>query len=242
MADVTRLRPKAKPTESGDPLRKALAAAIVAAGKAREMRERQKQAVGRLWAEMREAEQEIERLQKRVSEAQEAHIAGLADAATSGKAAPVSGVAKARAAVVVAEDHREALRAARKKLEADMPEVEKDVVAADTEVERLISEILAPVAEQMIQRGREIAAMLAPIRSTLTALWAEETPAAWDAAASHDKGRQPLKEVKQAAADWLRESSAFSRAVPDPWLNARLALKQDAQAELPLDELSSLLG
>jgi acyl transferase domain-containing protein len=79
------------------------------------------------------------------------------------------------------------------------------------------------------------------IRSTLAALWAEETPSAWDAAVSHDKGRQPLKEIKQAAADFLRESSAFSRAAPDPWLNARLRLKQDAQAKLPL-ELSSLLG
>jgi hypothetical protein len=241
MADVTRLRPKAKATEHGDPLRQALAVAIVGAGKAREMRERQKQAVERLRVEGREAEETIEKLQKRVSEAQDAHIAGLADAAASGKPAPASRVAKARAAVVEAEDHREALRAARKKLEADMPEVEKDIVAADTEVERLISEILAPVAEQMIERGREIAATLAPIRSSLTALWAEETPAACDAAFSHAKGRQPLKEAKQAAADWLRESSAFSRAVPDPWLNARLAVKQDTQAELPL-ELSSLLG
>jgi hypothetical protein len=75
--------------------------------------ERQKQAVQRLWDEAREAEQQIEALQKRVREATEAHIASLADAAATGEEAPASGVPKAKKAVEAATDHLDAVKAAR---------------------------------------------------------------------------------------------------------------------------------
>jgi hypothetical protein len=240
---VTKLRPPGEATEPdrGDPLRKELAAAIEAAGKAREMCERQKQAAQRLWAEAREAEETIERLHKAVGKATEAHIASLADAAATGEPAPASGVPRAKKAVEVATDHLDALKAARKKLESDAPELAKDVVAADTEVERSISQVLLPIAEQMIERGRQVAEQLAPIKRTLSALWCEgDRPSQWDAQAAFEIGRSPLKETREAAADFLRSTSAAERAVPDPWLVSRARLRKDPHAGLP--ELDALLS
>jgi hypothetical protein len=233
--NVTRLRRRAAdPRAQGDPLRVQLAAAIKAANRAREMCERQKQAVQRLWDEAREADEQIGKLQKRVREATEAHIVGLADAAASGKPAPRSGVPAAKKAVEVATDHLDALKAARKKLESDAPELQKDVVTCDAEVDRVISEILRPVAERLIERGRQIAEQLLPIKSTLSALWCpSDRPTQWDAAAAFDTGRAPLKETRAAAVDFLRSTNVFERAHPDPWIEVRKRLREDPHAELP---------
>jgi hypothetical protein len=136
--------------------------------------------------------------------------------------------------VEVATDHLDALKAARKKLESDAPELQKDIVTCDAEVERLISEILKPVAEQLIERGRKLAEQLAPIKKTLSALWSEgDRPTQWDAQAAFEIGRSPLKETREAAADFLRSTSAAERAVPDPWLVSRARLRKDPHTALP---------
>jgi hypothetical protein len=240
MGSVSKL--KLHGNANADPLRATLVAAQEKAHSARQAVERQKQAVQRLWDETREAEEQVEKLQKRVGEAQEAHIAGLAEAAATGEAPPASGVPKAKKAVEAATDHIEALKAARRKLEADAPELQKDIVTCDAEVERLISEILKPVAEAIIERGRQIAELLAPIKRTLSALWSEsDRPTQWDAQAAFDTGRAPLKETKAAAAEWLRSMNAIERAVPDPWIEARKRLREDPNAALP-ELLTALLG
>jgi hypothetical protein len=226
----------------GDPLRVALASAIKAAGKARQAIQLRKAGIKRLWDEQREGEEQIEKLKKAVTRATSAHIDAIATAAALEKAAPASGVPAARQAVAVAEDHFAALRAARKKLEADLPLWEADAVRADAEVERLISEILKPVAEQIIERGRQIAEQLLPIKSMLSALWCQsDRPSQWGAGAIFDTGRAPLKETRAAAADFLRSTAEWDRAVPDPFLIAREKLRTDPQAELPT-ELTALLG
>jgi hypothetical protein len=243
--NVTRLRRKAgaaDPRAQGDPLRTQLAAALTAAKQARDAVARREQAERRLSDDAREAEQQIEKLQKAVRKAEAAHIDAIAKAAALEKAAPTSGVPRARQAVTVAEDHLAALRAASKKVEADVPELQKEVVACDAEVERLISEILKPIAEQIIERGRQIAEQLLPIKSTLSALWCQsDRPTQWDAGAAFDIGHAPLKETRAAAADFLRSTNAFERAVPEPFLIARAKLRADPQAELP-PELTALLG
>jgi hypothetical protein len=83
--------------------------AIEAAARTRQMCERQKQAVQRLWDEMREAEQQIEKLQKRVGEAVSRHCRGCGD----GGGPPASGVSKAKKAVETGTNHLDALKAAR---------------------------------------------------------------------------------------------------------------------------------
>jgi hypothetical protein len=180
-------------------------------------------------------------MQKAVRKAEAANIEAIANAAASGKPAPRSGVPAAKAAVEVAKDHLDALRAARKKVEADVPLFEKDAVAADGEIDRLVSLILVPLATQLIARGKEIAAQLAPLRNSLAALWAEASrPQAWEAAAAFDDGRKPLKETREAAAEFLRETHIVECSVPDPWLAARTRLRADPNAALT--ELTALLG
>jgi hypothetical protein len=224
-----------------DPLRAALADEIKQASAAKIAVAKRRAGIERLWDEERGIEKQVETLQKRAREAAEVHIANLAEAAALEKAAPASGVPKARQAVTVAEDHRDSLRLARRKIEAELPKWEADAVRADTEVERLISELLKPYAERLIKRGEEIAAQLAPVRAALTSLWAENSPQAFHEMLPYEQSRQPLKDTKQAVADFLRDISAFSKASPDPWRIARDALKQNAQAELPT-ELTALLG
>jgi hypothetical protein len=243
MAKITRLRETgaADPRAQGDPLRVQLAAALTAAEQARDAVARQKQAVQQLWADMREAEQRIEVLQKAVGKAQEAHVEAIANAAVSGEVVPASGVPKAKKAVEVATDHLDAVKAARKKLEADMPDMQKDVEAADAETERLLSEILKPTAEQMVERGKQLAEQIAPIKRALSALWSEsDRPTQWDAQAGFEIGRVPLKDTRAAAADFLRSTCAAERAVPDPWLVSRARLRKDPHAGLP--ELDALLS
>jgi hypothetical protein len=189
--------------------------------------------IERLWDEEHGIEKQIGKLQKAVSKATEAHIAGLANAAALGKPAPRSGVPAAKLAVEAAMDHLAALRGARVKIEADLPLVEKDAVAADVEVDRLISLILVPLATQLIERGKEIASMLAPIRNALATLWAEQGPTQYDAAEAYDQGQRSLKQTKEAIAEYLRGLNVVERAQPDPWIEARKRLREDPHAELP---------
>lgn len=105
------------------PIRRAqLAAALAETAKAKQEFAQQRQAVDRLFAETAEAERAIAKAQKALAKAEEAHVAGLADAAAAGKRAPASGVAAARQAVAAAVEHRDALRAARIKVEQRLPD------------------------------------------------------------------------------------------------------------------------
>jgi hypothetical protein len=221
--------------------RVALANAIREAGKARRALEQRKAGIERLWAEMREGEAQIERLRKTARKAEATHIDAIAKAAALEKAAPASGVPAARQAVTVAEDHLAALRAARQKIEADMPLFEKDAINADIEIDWLISLILVPLAERLIARGQQIAAQLAPLRNSLAALWVEASrPQAWEAAAAFDAGRKPLAQTRESIEAFLRETHVVERSVPDPWLAARERLRADPNAALT--EFDELLG
>jgi chromosome segregation ATPase len=240
MGSVSRLHEAvADPSSDIDPLRAALEAAIKEAARVRAAAARQKAAIERLLVEASEAEKAIAAAQKAVGKAQEAHVAGLASAAASGKSAPASVVAAARQAVSDAEEHRDALRAARAKVERELPEWEKDAVGADTEVERLISMILAPIAERLIARAQEIASELAPLKQALITLWSERAPARHDAWFPYDQGRRPLRDVKASIASFLESANHIERG-PDLWQAARLKLRADPYAELR--EISALLS
>jgi hypothetical protein len=119
------------------------------------------------------------------------------------------------------------------KLEHDAPELQKEVVACDAEVDRLISLILVPLAQQLMTRGQQITAQLAPIRNALATLWAEQSPTQFDAAEAFQQGRQPLAETKKAVAAFLGALNAVERTHPDPWIEVRKRLREDPHAELP---------
>jgi hypothetical protein len=125
-------------------------------------------------------------------------------------------------------------------MEAGLPEHADAVTQAEVEVDRLISELLKSPIERLIERGREIAAQLAPVRAALRAFWAESTPTAFAEALPYEASRRPLKETRQQLADFLRDISAFSKAEQDVFQLARDRLRQNARAAWP-DELTSLL-
>ena len=120
------------------------------------------------------------------------------------------------------------------KLEHDAPELQKEVVACDAEVDRLISLILVPLAEQLMARGQQIAAQLRPFTAVLSALWAEaDRPTGWDDQTAFDEGRKPLTGTREEVAEFLRATHVIVRASPDPWVEARKQLRADPNAALP---------
>jgi hypothetical protein len=224
----------------GDRLRIALADAIQGAAKIRHAAERHRAGAERTRSSVAAAEAELEKALAGVGKAQEAHIAALAHAAASGTSAPASKVRAARQLVIDCEDEVSAQRAALAQMRADLPNWDKEVALADTDVEAAISAILAPMAEKLIERGREIAAQFAPIRSALNALWFDPSPANHDEALAFEQSRKPLVETKEAVAEFLRTTTRINRVEPDAWIEARSRLRADAYSELP--ELDTLLS
>src|SRR6516165_3493843 len=98
MAKITRLRETDGDQHAGaDPLRAALAAAIVAAGEARQAVTRQKAGIERTRASMYAAAAAMEKVQEGVGKAQQDYADALAGASETPP--PSSGVRKARQAV-----------------------------------------------------------------------------------------------------------------------------------------------
>jgi hypothetical protein len=100
---------------------------------------------------------------------------------------------------------------------------------------------LAPVAEKLVERGREILAQLAPIKGALAALWSEpDRPSSWDEQRVFTEGRKPLAATKEAVAAFLRSTNDVDRPHPDPWIGARKRLRGDAYADL--SDITGLLS
>jgi hypothetical protein len=225
----------------GDPLRAALTSALEKARETQRAVARQEAAIERTRASMDAAGAAVERAQKGVGKAQQAYAAELASAAASETPPPSSGVRKARQAVVDAEDHRDALKAALAKLEKDLPVVVADLRDADVAVEAAISAILLPVARSLLERARSVAATLVPLREALAALWAEtDRPTAWDQQTPFTEGRAPLASLREEVPEFFRTTSVIKRVRPDPWAVAREQLRADPNAALT--EFDELLG
>jgi phage shock protein A len=145
MAKVTRLREtEADPHAQGGNARTLLATALKESKAAHTAVAKQKHAVKRLFEQQIEAEGKIETLEKAVRVAQDRYVEAVAQAAALEKSTPpVSGVAEATAALAFGRDRVHTLRAGRKVIEEEIPDWEADAAAADTEVDRIISEIIA---------------------------------------------------------------------------------------------------
>ena len=162
---VTKLR--AKPSEHN--ARHQLRAALRAAKAAHAAVARQKQAVTRMLSQIVEAEEKIPALEKAVKKAEQAHIDAVAEAAVMEKPKPASTVAEAQASLAFAQDHIATLRQARKLLESEIPNWEAEALAADTEVERLISSIIADYVQILIKEAEDLARRLVPYKAALMA-------------------------------------------------------------------------
>jgi hypothetical protein len=186
------------------------------------------------------AEATLEKASAGVAKAQEAHVNAIARAAAAGTAAPRSKVPAARQAVADAADELEAQRAALAQMHDDLPKWDREVAAADVEVEAAISKMFIPIVEKMIERGEKIAADLFPIRDALAMLWGEQSPVGHGAALAFEDARKPLAPTIEMVSEFLRNSQAIERVQPDPWSTCRARLRSDAFAALP--ELDTLLS
>jgi hypothetical protein len=190
MASVSRLHKN----DGADPLRTTLAAQLEEAREARQAVYRQRAAIERARSSVRAAESAVTASEEAVVTARADHISALATAAATDKPAPKSRIPAARQAVVDANEEVEALKAALAQLKAGLPGLEAEHREADIKVDFAISAILVPHAEKLIERGRRIAAQLAPVRQALLLLRNDRVLPAEDFLA-FARSRKPLDET-----------------------------------------------
>jgi hypothetical protein len=241
MAGATKL---GRPAKANEPLpRSELKNAIKEAQSARRAVNRQIEAKQRLFAQQVAAEAAIPAAEKAVAAARDRYVEAVAAAAASGSGEPVSTVAEAQASLAFKQDKIHTLRAARKVVEDEIPGYEEQVVEADTEVERLISEIIADHVAILIAEAEELARRLQPYRASLLAFVRDhgDRPSQWDKQRAWDKSREPLNESADQAWAFLRPQAA----APSPcWKAIRESLRENPNAPLlrPLvEEFSGLL-
>jgi hypothetical protein len=227
-------------TEKPDALREKLAVSIKAAATARDNVEKHKAAISQLNSEASAAASNVEAAQAGVERAKRADAAVLASQAAKGLPSSNVGkeVRKARDAVTEAEDRRDALIAARQQLESELPDLKADVIEADTDCERIISEIIAPVIHELAAKARAITARLDPIKAALLTFLNSDRPPtlhATDASEflNYGKQRKPLEDAKAAAQAYFDDSSKFAMPDVNVWVAARRILRDDPFAPLP---------
>jgi hypothetical protein len=226
MAGVTKLgRPKA--TEA--PPRSQLKAAIKEAKAAHAAVGKQKQAKARLFNEQVEAEGKIAALEKAVKKAEQAHIQAVADAAVSGSPPPVSGVQEALAAVAFTRDRIHTLRAARQTIEEEIPDWEAAALEADTEVDRLISQVIADYVEVLVLEATELSRRLAPYRAALLSFVRDHgaRPTEWHLQRPFDRARKPLDEAAEDVFQFFRDLREAELPAINPWKSVRERLREN---------------
>lgn len=150
----------------------------------------------------------------------------------AGTPAPASTVPEALASLAFGRDRVETLRQARQQIEAEIPDWEAAAVEAETEVERLISAIIADYVQVLVLEATELSRRLQPYRSALLSFVRDHSaePTEWHKQDAFRTARQPLDE--SAAMVWafkdLREATA-----PSPcWKAARERLRENPEASV----------
>jgi hypothetical protein len=212
-----------------------LKAAIKEAQSARRAVNRQKEAVSRLFAQQVAAEAAIPAAEKEVAASRDRYIEAVAAAAASGGVGdPVSTEAEAMASLAFKRDKIHTLRAARKVVEDEMEGWEEQVVEADTEVERLISLIIADHVAILIAEAEELERRLRPYRAALMAFTRDHTdrPREWHLQASFDKSRAPLQETADQIWGFFRELRQCDAGPDNPWKAIRERLRANPEAAI----------
>ena len=213
-----------------DPLRVQLQEAIAAAAEARDVLERHQQAHGKTRRAMWDAERSVRVAEEGIAKARKAHAAVIADVAVDDDALPPSDIVRlARQSVTDAQDEYEALRGAFARLREDLPLWQADADKAAAEVENAISAVLAPLAEALVARLRDLIAEATPYRALLAGLLDAHR---LNVIGSSD-GRRSLESQLDAAGKLTWAFALDDLAVTSaPWAVARALLKQDPFATL----------
>jgi hypothetical protein len=221
---VTKLKPPPP-----DPLRVRLQEAIAAAAEARDVLDRHQQAHGKTRRAMWDAERSVRVAEEGIAKARAAHAAAIADVAVDDDALPPSDIVRlARQSVTDAQDEHEALKGAFARLREDLPGWQADADKAAAELEDAISAVLAPIAEQLLARLRELMAEAMPYRSLLAGLLDAHRDRVVDS-----RGRQSLGPALDAAGKLTWTYSLDDVAVTsDPWLAARARLRENPNASI----------
>jgi len=234
-----------RPSKANEPLpRASLKAALKESRQAHAAVNKQKQAKARLFSDQVEAESKIEALQKGVKKAEQAHIQAVADAAVAGSPPPVSGVAEAQASLAFAQDRVHTLRAARKVIEEELPGWEDEAAAADVEVDRLISEVIADYIDVLVLEATELAKRLQPYKSALRAFAADfsDRPRAWHLQAGFDKARAPLDEAANEVWTFFRDLREAKLPAINPWRSIREKLRENPDGAVLRELVQSFDG
>lgn len=229
-AAIKQLRPKAKVRSD----RAALVAALKQAEAAHQDVERQRAGIERSRASVRAAETAVKAADEAVKSAQKNHAVALANAAATDKAPPPSSIRAARQAATDAADELEAARSAFEQLrKSSLPNAIETAREADIEIDKQISLILLPHAEELLALAKELQRTFLPVRRALCDLW-EKAPTATDEYLAFEKARKPLAETRNSVKKFFETLDVVDRSSPNPWSAARELLRSNPQAELPL--------
>jgi hypothetical protein len=156
-----------------------------------------------------------------ITKAQNEYVAAVAQSAASGSPTPDSGVPAAMAAVAFQQDRVSTFRQARNKIESELPEWQAEAVAADVEVERLISVIIGDHIQVLVVEASELARRLAPYRSA---------PSVWPAPRAFTDGIEAGRIEAELNSNLISRSmfglvAAISAICPRSLINSERALR-----------------
>jgi hypothetical protein len=150
MATVTAI---AKKDDSADP-HAALKRAAVDAQRARAAVDHHRDAIERALHLVTAARRKAEAASKAVAAARDEDAQALAAAIITGSTASPQATVRSRELEIEASDTVLMARAAYKRLESDLKDVEQEVVRADKTVRAAIAAVLKPTAQKMIEEAR----------------------------------------------------------------------------------------
>lgn len=245
-ATVTSIAP---PKGTHDPLRDALRMAIEAERAAEQAVAERRTAIAKANGLVEVAERELEGARQGVRAARASRASALADGLARGGAAS-SGGASTKAARVVESDAEDGLDAAREalaQLEADLPDLQEDVVRAESDVVAAVNALLVPAAEAALAEAKVAKARFLRAQAALqTILAAEDDRDARRFANPMERHRRrearvaPLEAMKAEARSILIQTMNIdeadfgtSKAVQEAWRGARARLLEDPEAALP---------
>jgi hypothetical protein len=194
-------------------LREAIARAAEAKSQVAAIKDALERAERLAWA----GRAKLEAATKAVSAAKAEDAEQLAAALVSGGSVPAAATRRAREEQAEAADALEAARSAVARLEADLKDAERAAERAAKDVSVAIAAALAPVARQLAEEARRFRAEYLKRQHAIDAMAMNSN------AFTHLDFSVGEEEHRQLCA-----------AVRQPWLDAIEALKQDADAPLPL--------
>jgi hypothetical protein len=167
-------------------------------------------------------------------DAQAAHAEAMAVAAGSGRPIPKLDAPSFKEHDSIVYELN-TLADAGKYFAIDLKAARSDAEHAEREVERCISSILVPHAEEVLAKGLALTRELIGVRQLLFGLACDSASHSIEASIARSVTHAPLAAVEKEIGDWLSgpfRGSTLGKSPDNPFLLARHALRQDSQADI----------